>query len=342
MKQCDKEVRGKEKVYEYGGYLTIDSSGEEYFTQLGIEEKYIVRLNAARYAIVESIKDSGCDIIWIPVYMCQTVFDAIKNAGIKFKVYHIDREGFPLLDSIKDKEMILATNYCGIKSDDYYESIQHKYRKVIFDNTQAFYAKPMMGDYIYNIYSPRKFFGVPDGAYLISNHVMKISECVQDVSYVTAMYLFKAIEEGTNATYVDYMENEKRISQNGTSKMSKLTRHLLSNVDYSKIETVRKENYRYLDSVFSKINYWGGQTESTPMVYPLLLQQDTDRIRENLVKNGIYVSQWWKWVLEEKNANEYEKELSRNLLPIPIDQRYTIDDMKRMARLILDILNKGG
>jgi hypothetical protein len=326
---------------EYGGYFPIDGFGEEYFSQLGIEEGNIVRMNAARYAIVAAFRDSKCDKIWVPLYMCQTVFEALKNVGIEFQLYHIDRNGFPLLDEIKENEIILATNYCGIKTNDYYEKIQCKYKKVIFDNTQAFYAEPVLRENVYNVYSPRKFFGVPDGAYLISNHCIDICKYKQDVSYANAMYLLKAIELGTDAAYADYMDNEERISQSGPCIMSKLTKHLLSGIDYAAIEKVRNKNFDYLNRVFSDINGWvGARSESSPMVYPLLLQTNADKIRKSLVENGVYVSQWWKWVIDSDGANEYEKELSRNLLPIPIDQRYTIDDMKELAKVLLYIINQ--
>lgn len=330
-----------EKIKEYGGYLPINGVGEEYFSGLGIKESNILRLNAARYAIIEAFRDSRCDKIWIPIYMCQSVFEALKNADIDFKIYNIDRDLLPVLDGIKENEIVLTTNYYGIMPDAYYEKILSRYKNVIFDNTQAFYASPQMRENVYNVYSPRKFFGVPDGAYLISNHSIDIDGYEQDVSYTAALYLLKAIETGTNAAYGDYLDNEKRISDAGARKMSKLTKHLLGGIDYENTRKVRKRNFEYLNSVLAEFSGFGTlDVFCDPMVYPLLLKSDANRIRKKIVENQIYVPQWWKWVLDEDDANEYEKYLSENLLPIPIDQRYTLDDMREMSKLILKIIKE--
>jgi hypothetical protein len=198
-----------------------------------------------------------------------------------------------------------------------------------------------MRENVYNVYSPRKFFGVPDGAYLISNHSIDTNGYEQDVSYTTSLYLLKAIETGTNAAYEDYLDNEKRISAAGVRKMSKLTKHLLSGIDYENTRKVRKRNFDYLNGVFAEFNDFetlDGACDA--MVYPLVLKSDADRIRKKIVENRIYAPQWWKWVLDENDANEYEKHFAENLLPIPIDQRYTLDDMREMSNLILKTIKE--
>ena len=47
------------------------------------------------------------------------------------------------------------------------------------------------------------------------------------------------------------------------------------------------------------------------------------------------MSQWWKYLLDILPSDSVEADYSRYLLPLPIDQRYTPDDMRTLAALVL-------
>ncbi len=57
----------------------------------------------------------------------------------------------------------LCTNYFGIK-DEFITSLSKQVSNLIVDNAQSFFSNPI--ENIDTFYSPRKFFGVSDGAYL--------------------------------------------------------------------------------------------------------------------------------------------------------------------------------
>ncbi len=96
------------------------------------------------------------------------MLEPFKKLGIPYEFYHIDinfeiRECFTL----KANEALLYVNYYGLKQR-YVEQLANKTGdRLIVDNTQAFYAKPIAG--IDTFYTCRKFFGVPDGAYLYTD-----------------------------------------------------------------------------------------------------------------------------------------------------------------------------
>ena len=75
------------------------------------------------------------------------------------------------------------------------------------------------------------------------------------------------------------------------------------------------------------------------MIYPFLCR--VDGLRGRLIKNKVYVSQWWKYLLELLPADSVEADYSRYLLPLPIDQRYTPDDMRALAALVLQLKEEG-
>ena len=70
---------------------------------------------------------------------------------------------------------------------------------------------------------------------------------------------------------------------------------------------------------------------TTDCWYPLLLVED---ISAAMIKNRVYVPRLWKELLNEHFIGTFEYECSSHLLLLPIDQRYTIEDMQYIASLV--------
>lgn len=316
---------------EFGGYMPLElNRGSEYYNYTSAD---MLRLNNGRAAIITAVKDGEFNKVYLPLYLCYSVTTALANAGINFEYYNIDNNFLPININIKDDEVLLWPNYYGVQSYNHIDNLVRRYKNLIIDNTQAFFSEPILS--VYNIYSCRKFFGVSDGAYLIHNNLKK-QDLYDSKSYSTSMYLSKSIECGTNAAYSESLENEKRVEEEAVSNMSLLTRRLMSSIDYKGCILKRNQNYSILQKYLDKYNMLKLQDNiNAPMVYPLLLEND---FRQNLVSKRIFVSQWWKWIINLDIANEWEQLLAKNLLPLPIDQRYSCEDMEQLAKLILDII----
>lgn len=324
---------------EYGGYLSLESRNEEYYKERN--DYTLVRLNAARYAIIEAFRCAEVSKLWIPVYMCRSVYDALDKAGIPYGTYNISAQFLPEIDAIGDNEAILVTNYFGIFGEKYYKTILKRYKVVFFDFTQAFFETPMVHDSIYTVYSPRKFFGVTDGAYLIAPKNKYTRKYQIDESHLRSNYLLKSVECGTNEAYKGYLACEDEITQSGIKEMSLLTRNFLGNLDYEYAKKRRRKNYLLMNEVLKEDNALSQEVlqlnDNVPMVYPFLLKGTDDKVREYYIQNKLYVPQWWKWVLECPAANEFEKYLSKNLIPLPIDQRYDDKNIEDILAIV-----KGG
>lgn len=322
---------------EFGGYLPFDSRKREYFCD--IEDVNICRLNAARYAIIKAVKDGGYKKIWVPVYLCVSVLDVIKkDSAINYGLYNINQRFEPILESIAEDECILLTNYYGQKNDDYYFAMTTKYKNIIFDNTQCFYIKPNILNGVYNVYSPRKFFGVTDGAYLIGRGVKGKMLYDKDESGDRAKLLFESLEHGTNACYDEYLKTEDELTYSGIREMSYATKVILGNIDYEGIRKHRLDNYLFLCEAFNEINELRINYQAvSPMVYPLLVKKN--ELRKTLVSHKVYVPQWWKAVIENEKSNEWERYISENIYPLPIDQRYTTADIKELICIVNNCIN---
>lgn len=321
---------------EIGSFLELDlhSTGEFYS---GSEN--IARLNSARSGIYHALRLYECSTVYLPFYLCPVVGAFLKRKGISIKQYYISNHFEPRLEKIEPGAALLIVNYFGILSNSFLSRIAGKYEKVIVDNGPSFFSNPIEG--CYNVYSTRKFFGVPDGAYVIGKGAEKLTdEYTRDQSSGTSSFLLNRLEVGCKASYVERMKNEERIDASDILNMSGLTRILLKSIDYQHIKKIRTANFRYASELYSDINLIDPVAhidhDSVPMVYPLLIEDATlvDKLRDN----QIYTGRWWKHVLNEVPENSFEAWMSKYMIPVPIDQRYGDRELLHVFNEIIDLL----
>jgi hypothetical protein len=259
--------------------------------------------------------------------------EPIKKLDISYEFYYVDihleiRDSFTL----EQDEALLYTNYYGLKQR-YVEYLAQKVgSKLIVDNTQAFYAKPLQG--IDTFYTCRKFFGVADGAYLYCDAVLD-EDLEQDYSYDRMAHLLKRIDLSAEEGYADFRRVDDGLDNQSIRRMSKLTQRMMQSIDYEAIAVKRRENYLMIHKALGGENNLDLPLESdaVPMVYPYLVPVKV--LREKLIENKIFVARYWPNVLDWTLQNDLEYKLSNQMTPLPIDQRYDEVEINR----IIEILN---
>lgn len=306
---------------EIGSFIELQfAQGKEFYDLT----HNIARLNSGRAAIWHAFRITGCNSIWLPYYQCDTVRDFLIRKNVKIKSYHIDKEFNPIDLKQGHNEAVLLVNYYGINTKERMESLARQYCNVIIDNSQAFFAEPLQE--CMNVYSARKFVGVPDGAYVIGDGAEQyVEEYQQGYSSDTALFLLQRVEYGCEGkTYASRMLNENRIDNEDIMKMSALTKQILMGTDYDFIIKKRKENFRIALELFDDINlldvckYY--DQDCVPMVYPLVVEDD--ELLNKMLKNKHFQGHWWSYLLDEMDENDFEYWISRYIIPITIDQRY--------------------
>lgn len=318
---------------EIGSFIELQfSKGKEYYSQ----QSDIARLNTGRAAIWHALRVIGAKAIWLPYYQCDTVRDFLGSKGVEIKYYHINKDFNPIDLNASEDEAIMFANYYGIMSHERMSQLASPYKHVIIDNCQAFFCAPLL-DAI-NVYSCRKFVGVPDGAYVIGKNAHKYMEQYpQCYSSDTAAFLLKRIEYGCEGKgYEARSINEHRIDAEDTMKMSKLTQTILDGMDYEHIKQKRRGNFQLAQELLDELNcidvYRYYDTETIPMVYPLVVEDD--ELIQHLFKAKHFQGHWWSYVCEELPAETFEHWLSRYVIPITIDQRYGYEELEYLANII--------
>ncbi len=311
---------------EIGSFIELQfERGREYYKQT----EHIARLNTGRAAIWHAFRVLNCSAIWIPYYQCDTVRDFLYKHNVQIKYYHIDASFTPLDLEPKSGEAVLLVNYYGVMSCSRMRYLSEQYKHVIIDNAQAFFAEPIKG--CMNIYSCRKFVGVPDGAYVIGENVSKyIDEYAQCYSSDTALFLLQRIEYGCEGkAYSSRRKNEYRIDTEDCMKMSALTNTILDGVDYEFIKKKRRENFFIASELFDDINRINAMqyydASCVPMIYPIVVEDDSLLCKLQEAKH--FQGHWWSYLQNEMPKDSFEYWLSRYVIPVTIDQRYGKEEL---------------
>lgn len=292
-------------------------------------------VNSGRNALEYVIRALGNKVrrVWVPYYTCDVVLEPIRRLNLNYSFYHINSDleitSYP---ELKGGDYLIVNNYFGIK-DRYVHEMADKYGdRLIVDNAQAWYCKPQFGSHF--IYSPRKFFGLPDGG-VVSCAIDTEIKLTEGFSSGLCSHLLKRIDSGASSGYADFKDNDNQLKEKPLTRMSKITERLLGAVDFEKAKKRRQTNFEYLHSVLAATNRLtlpAMDEFECPMVYPYLVSDSS--IRNTLINNHIYVATYWPNIFKWCKPSQLEYEFATNLIPLPIDQRYTTEDMKSIISII--------
>lgn len=321
---------------EYGGFLPLElNSGREWFARYA---PHVQRYNSVKAALLSLIHEQRIQRMFIPAYYCPSTISMLCRAVPKIYYYHINDALLPELPDDAFGSCILLVDYFGVRQKEI-RAVASAYTRatVILDNAHSFFAEPLWGPSLYAVYSAKKFFGVPDGAYLVGRNIHGDGECFNS-SYEYASYLFLSYENGTNAAYDDKKCTDLVLAQH-PGPMSKLAHGLLCNVEYNRVIEQRIANFAHLWDAFSKINQISLSQIVPAYCFPALLYIGGG-IKSWLIKNKIYVPTLWKPHPKAPAQNDFERHISENGLFLPIDQRYDVQDMSYITNEILRYLHE--
>lgn len=311
---------------EIGGYLELDTY------RLPMMHEKAIPLNCGRNCLAYLIRKKHIKKILLPKFLCASVADVCKREGAEIIYYSIDRNFRPLVNSTDD--WVYIVNYYGQLTNDYIKSLKRLFPNIIVDNVQSYFQEPIEG--IDTIYTCRKFFGVTDGAFLYTDSTEDV--LVVDESFERMNYLLGRFERTASSFYNEYLLEEEKICEWDVKKMSKLTDNLLRGIDYEMVKRKRNNNFLYLHDMLKKLNKLDLSTPDGAFMYPLYIDNGAE-IRKRLQAIKIFIPTLWPDVFNLCEDSELEFDLAQNILPVPVDQRYTLEDMEYMVGHIFRELN---
>lgn len=295
-----------------------------------------VPVNSGRHALENILLSLGSKVerLFLPLYTCDVVLEPIERLDIPYEFYHIN-EHFEIADPImlNDGDYLIVNNYFGLK-DKYIDKLSKLYKdKLIIDNAQGWYYLPDTETNFF--YSPRKFFGLPDGGIAYTAKPVRNLILPEGLSSSRFSHLLKRIDEGASAGYEDFKKNSLTLKSEPLTHMSRLTQRLLSSIDFERAKKIRRQNFSYLHEELGASNMLdlpNIDDFECPMVYPYMT--DKGSLRHELIHNKIYVASYWPNVTKICPDNSIESKFAVSILPLPVDQRYGIDHLKRIITII--------
>lgn len=310
-------------MQEIGGYLELERFGGKEYHQGA------AAFNTANHALIWLLGQKKVCRLWLPDYLCCSVYDtvaALKDCEIR--QYEIDDQLRPVFvgQPIEPMDMVYLVNYYGQLPMSFVKRLKKEFSNLILDNVQAFFEEPVPD--VDTIYSCRKWFGVPDGAYLYAGGLQ--SEQLPPARVADHfLHLLGRFEESASAWYGEYQKAEARLEQSPVCGMSALAQNILRAVDYEEVAKRRTDNFSFLHDQLKDENQLNLRIPFGAFMYPFCLDETrARRVRQRLIENRIYVPVLWP------NLRGKAKELAERILPLPVDQRYTQKEMDKIVKIL--------
>lgn len=306
-----------------GGYFELElppGDGELYADAM--------RFQSARAAFLALLEAGRPRRIWMPWYVCESMLEAPARTGVEVQRYCID-ERFDIVGDLTlgENDWLLFVNYFGL-CDQQAEHVLARFprSRIVIDNSQALFTAP--ADCLATIYSPRKFFGIPDGGYLISNCDVPVPDEQDRESIARFEPLLARLDRGAEAGYQSMIAARATLRDQPPKRMSELTRRLLEHIDYPAAIARRSRNYARYQAALGHDNALSLPSE--PMHAPLCFPFWNHRadLHAKLAAQRIYVAKYWPGVRGATGQpSDFEHRLSTECLALPCDQRYGDDDI---------------
>ncbi|AMP00901.1 hypothetical protein CAter282_3083 [Collimonas arenae] len=318
-----------------GGYLELELPQAVH--QL---HRDAIKFQSARAALHALLLAGRPKRVWLPKYICNAIPEVLFTLDIECCFYDLDPQmGVAASVNIADNDWLLHVNYFGICGQQQ-QLLASRFdpSQLIFDHSQAYFSPP--GNGLATIYSPRKFFGMPDGGLLLTSLAVAEPEQLDTHSLTRCAHLLARLHSVPEAGYAAFQQAERTLSDSRPLGMSPLSRRLLDSIDGETVRHRRNSNFQFLHSRLKHLNRLPIEPKNIdgPLCYPLLCS--ATGVRETLLAKRIFVPSYWPEVAERTVAGSIEQDLLANCLPLPCDQRYDQTELLRVVDTLLDQLRE--
>lgn len=271
----------------------------------------------------------------LPSYCCDSMIEPFRRAGIQVNFYNVNCVNGMSIDAPHKADVLLWCNYFGFRS------VMPQFDGVIIEDiTHSFFSDvPCHQRSDFLVASLRKWEPIYCGGYCS----VEIDGKIPPDEFITlksaAMelkteYLEKPQAEKKERFLKMFSESNHWLAENYSgSIIDSFSRDYIERVDVEGQRKIRRDNARVLyERLKNKVQFmFPIEDMDCPLFVPIILP-NRNEVRTHLTKNEIYCPVHWPKP-EGAESNIYDKELS-----LICDQRYGIEDMKRIVSVIKEIV----
>lgn len=351
---------------EIGSEFSLSFNSDYFFKRIESFGSKVSLLRCGRDGLstIAASIPKGSGIILFPSYCCESMYKPFEVRGWKINFYSIKSDfssDFSLITSMISKlnpDAILLMNFFGLADNtELSMKIKHRYPKIkiVEDITHSLFDINLarLQDVDYYVGSIRKWFGITDGALLISSNADVCSVPFVENEFVRLRTLGLSLKEnyihsydkGLKAKFRSYFSDAESTIDSCESVygISPLSKEKLISTDFGPLKDKRKQNATFLLSLLkqnTKIRLPKNiikVLDKTPFSIPILID-NRDFIQKELANQGIYCPLLWPLNSDSRKVCNFATELEKKMLSVPIDQRYNATDMIQMYEVLNSVL----
>jgi hypothetical protein len=346
-------------VFQHNDKFRIPGDGDMAFLRSGRD--------AIGFVLDESGLNSGTALL--PAYSCNSMTEPFACRGYVTRYYRVDRSLNPDLQDIKDAfrshvDVMLHMDWFGLRVSGEAVSLARSLSEQVIlleDRTHTLFSTDHSQEKPdYAVASLRKWFAVPDGAAALAfggkfrhqpdSKTNPFTELRREGLLWKGRYIKNPSEEAKmNFRNLFAMAEGSLDGGLTVLGMSPDSLRMLQMLDCEELKRKRCSNFTVLERELAGLR---GVTPLCPSLregvcpfsYPVLVEEDRDRIQEELAALGIYCPVLWALPDGAAEVCPVSAGIAGSMLSIPCDQRYEPEDMTYIAeamRKIMAFLRKG-
>ena len=299
--------------------------------------------------------------VLIPAYTCQSVITPFIEAGWTCHYYNIEKDlriDVAYLKGLNEQvkpTMIVVHPFYGMSLNDLESEALREIGEtgvvIVMDLTHCIYAEPELDFVDYYVGSYRKWFPIPDGAFLKSDRADSHIPAPQkeNVEFVTteadAMFLrgqyfktgtlpFKTISIRLSKLADHLVDNHIE-----PHRMSSFSSERMQRQNGQEIKLKRRENFFFLFNHLKQNHNCtfvcpdSAEVLNTPLYFPIFVEK-RESLQKALAQSHVYAPILWPVENTDVLISEDIRYIYDHILAIPCDQRYGEEEMARIVRVI--------
>lgn len=309
--------------------------------------------------VAESIKPAH-KVILIPAYSCASMTQAFIYRDWSIFYYKIntdfsaDEKNLIELCKKHSPTAVLLMNFFGVAGTELIaEKIKLHFKNIILieDFTHVLLSPIIFSNKYIDFYvgSIRKWFGINDGAVLLSNiefEPIVFGNNNDFLKYRIEGQLLKfkydyIKDSGLKVSYLNLLKRAELYAteNNMLHSISESSMDVLKCINIESISFSRKENFRHLYNIIKELNKikipikLKDILSEIPFSLPIMVS-NRDFVQKELSARGLYSSVLWPIDNEARKVCSFSANMADNMLSIPIDQRYNYEDIESIGQII--------
>lgn len=290
-----------------------------------------IALSTGRACLMVILDQIKPRLVHVPFHTCDATLEPFKRKQVSTRFYGLNEKLEPIdLPKLGPGEYFLWTNYYGMCGHLTEKLKRHYGDRLIIDDTHSFFHGAHPG--FWSFTSARKYFGVPDGAFLFAPRTISV-----DVPRFDGVNLDHAVLRllgFQQKAYEAYQRYERSLTCE-VNRISLVSEGLLRGVDLTEIKARRRLNFMFMAEQIGHLDRLGLRQgpDEVAYCYPFLPQRAMDR--SALYANGFFIPRLWPDASHRGIVGyDFEKRLGTDLLPLPVDHRYTPEDLMPLVQHI--------